>query len=29
MIEYNEYYQCEVCDIIMNKTKKEMGNKGI
>ena len=27
MIEYDEYYQCEVCDIIMNKTKQEMGKK--
>ena len=27
MVEYDEYYQCEVCDVIMNKTKKEMGKK--
>ena len=27
MVEYDEYYQCEVCDVIMNKTKQEMGKK--
>ena len=27
MVEYDEYYQCEVCDTIMNKTKQQMGKK--
>ena len=27
MVEYDEYYQCEVCDIVMNKTKKKWVKK--